>query len=66
MFWMKASDKTIATNASVNGFGASKRIIIWDTTLAQESDDEVLADFGLDQEQIDRLVKNGVISVFEP
>jgi len=46
MFWMKASDKTIATNASVNGFGASKRIIIWDTTLAQETDDEVLSDFG--------------------
>src|SRR6266853_114500 len=46
MFWMKASDKTVATNASVNGFGASKRIIIWDTTLAQETDDEVLADFG--------------------
>ena len=46
MFWMKASDKTIATNASVNGFGASKRIIIWDTTLAQESTDEVLTDFG--------------------
>jgi len=46
MFWMKASDKTIATNASVNGFGASKRIIIWDTTLAQETTDEVLADFG--------------------
>ena len=46
MFWMKASDKTIGTNASVDGFGASKRIIIWDTTLAQETDDEVLADFG--------------------
>jgi STE24 endopeptidase len=46
MFWMKASDKTIGTNASVNGFGASKRIIIWDTTLQQETDDEVLADFG--------------------
>jgi STE24 endopeptidase len=46
MFWMMASDKTIATNASVNGFGASKRIIIWDTTLAQESTDEVLTDFG--------------------
>jgi STE24 endopeptidase len=46
MFWMNASDKTIGTNASVNGFGASKRIIIWDTTLAQETDDEVLADFG--------------------
>jgi STE24 endopeptidase len=46
MFWMNASDKTIATNASVNGFGASKRIIIWDTTIAQESTDEVVADFG--------------------
>ena len=46
MFWMKASDKTVATNASVNGFGASKRIIIWDTTIAQETADEVLTDFG--------------------
>jgi len=46
MFWMKASDKTISSNASVNGFGASKRIIIWDTTLAQETTDEVLTDFG--------------------
>jgi STE24 endopeptidase len=46
MFWMKASDKTIGTNASVNGFGPSKRIIIWDTTLAQESTDEILTDFG--------------------
>jgi STE24 endopeptidase len=46
MFWMKASDKTVATNASVNGFGASKRIIIWDTTIAQETTDELLMDFG--------------------
>jgi len=46
MFWMKASDKTVATNASVNGFGASKRIIIWDTTIAQETTGELLMDFG--------------------
>jgi STE24 endopeptidase len=46
MFWMKASDKTIATNAYVTGFGASKRIVIWDTTIAQETTDEVLTDFG--------------------
>src|SRR5260370_34103 len=46
MFWMKASDKTIATNAYVSGFGASKRIVIWDTAIAQESTDEVVADFG--------------------
>ena len=46
MFWMLASDKTIATNASVEGFGSTKRIVIWDTSLAQESTDEILADFG--------------------
>ncbi len=46
MFWMKASDKTISTNAYVSGFGASKRIVIWDTAIAQESPDEVVTDFG--------------------
>jgi Zn-dependent protease with chaperone function len=46
MFWMKASDKTISTNANVTGFGASKRIVIWDTTIAQETPDEVVTDFG--------------------
>ena len=46
MFWMKASDKTISTNAYVSGFGASKRIVIWDTAIAQETPDEVLTDFG--------------------
>ena len=46
MFWMLASDKTIATNASVDGIGSSKRIVIWDTSLSQESSDEILADFG--------------------
>jgi STE24 endopeptidase len=46
MFWMLASDKTIETNALVEGIGSSKRIVIWDTSLAQESHDEILADFG--------------------
>jgi Zn-dependent protease with chaperone function len=46
MFWMKASDKTIATNAYVSGFGSSKRVVIWDTTLSQETPDEILMDFG--------------------
>jgi Zn-dependent protease with chaperone function len=46
MFWMKASEKTIATNAYVSGFGSSKRIVIWDTAIAQETPDEVVADFG--------------------
>jgi STE24 endopeptidase len=46
MFWMKASDKTISTNAYVTGLGASKRIVIWDTAIDQETPDEVVADFG--------------------
>jgi STE24 endopeptidase len=46
MLWMKASSKTIATNAYVSGFGSSKRVVIWDTTLAQETPDEILMDFG--------------------
>jgi STE24 endopeptidase len=46
MFWMKASDKTISTNAYVTGFGSSKRIVIWDTSIAQETPDEVVTDFG--------------------
>jgi STE24 endopeptidase len=46
MFWMNASEKTIATNAYVSGFGSSKRVVIWDTAIAQETTDEVLTDFG--------------------
>jgi len=46
MFWMKASEKTNATNAYVTGIGASKRVVIWDTTLQQETPDEVTSDFG--------------------
>lgn len=33
MFWMEASEKTTTLNAYVTGFGASKRIVVWDTTL---------------------------------
>ena len=46
MFWMRASDKTIATNAYVSGFGASKRIVIWDTSLQQETTDGILSMYG--------------------
>lgn len=46
MFWMRASDKTIATNAYVSGFGASKRIVIWDTSLHQETTEGILSMYG--------------------
>jgi Zn-dependent protease with chaperone function len=35
MFWMGAGEKTTELNAYVTGFGASKRIVVWDTTLAK-------------------------------
>jgi STE24 endopeptidase len=35
MFWMNASEKTTAVDAYVTGFGASKRIVVLDTTIAK-------------------------------
>ena len=35
MFWMGAAEKTTALNAYVTGMGASKRIVIYDTTIAK-------------------------------
>ncbi|HWZ99261.1 MAG TPA: M48 family metallopeptidase [Candidatus Dormibacteraeota bacterium] len=46
MFWMLASDKTIYTNAYVTGIGASKRVVIWDTSLAKETTGGILTMFG--------------------
>jgi Zn-dependent protease with chaperone function len=42
MFLMEASAKTNALNAYVTGIGASKRIVIWDTTIAKTKHDELL------------------------
>ncbi|HKV23461.1 MAG TPA: M48 family metallopeptidase [Candidatus Acidoferrum sp.] len=42
MFLMKASEKTNDVDAYVTGLGASKRIVIWDTTLQRMSADETL------------------------
>jgi Zn-dependent protease with chaperone function len=33
MFWMDASEKTTTLNAYVAGVGASKRIVVWDTSI---------------------------------
>ena len=46
MFWMEASTKTVAPNAYVTGVGASKRIVVWDTTIAQETTEGILTVFG--------------------
>jgi Zn-dependent protease with chaperone function len=42
MFWMGASAKTTAINAYVAGFGASKRIVVWDTTIAKMSTPQIV------------------------
>jgi Zn-dependent protease with chaperone function len=46
MFLMDASKKTNDVNAYVTGFGASKRIVVWDTTVQKLTTDETLFIFG--------------------
>lgn len=46
MFLMEASAKTNALNAYVTGIGASKRVVIWDTTIAKTTPDELLVIVG--------------------
>ncbi len=41
MFLMKASAKSTELNAYVTGFGASKRVVVWDTTIARSTPDEI-------------------------
>ena len=46
MFEMKASKKLAAVNAYVAGLGATKRVVVWDTTLAKLNVTQTLAVFG--------------------
>jgi STE24 endopeptidase len=42
MFWMGAGEKTTTLNAYVSGFGASKRIVVWDTTLSKMNTPQIV------------------------
>jgi Zn-dependent protease with chaperone function len=42
MFWMGAGEKTTTLNAYVAGFGASKRIVVWDTTIAKMTTPQIV------------------------
>jgi len=46
MFEMKASEKTTQLNAYVTGFGATKRVVVWDTTMEHMSTPQTLFVFG--------------------
>jgi STE24 endopeptidase len=43
MFWMGASEKSRALNAYVTGVGASKRMVVWDTTIAKMTTPQIVA-----------------------
>jgi len=46
MFEMKASEKLNSLNAYVSGFGGSRRVVVWDTTLQKLTTPEILFVFG--------------------
>jgi STE24 endopeptidase len=46
MYLMKASEKVTVPNAYVTGIGASKRVVVWDTTIAEATPEEIQLIFG--------------------
>jgi STE24 endopeptidase len=42
MFWMGAAEKTTGLNAYVTGIGPSKRIVVWDTTIAKMNTPQIV------------------------
>jgi len=42
MFWMGAGNKTTELNAYVTGIGASKRIVVWDNTIAKMNTPQIV------------------------
>lgn len=46
MFLMQASAKFTGLNAYVTGLGSSKRVVVWDTTVAKASPDDISFIFG--------------------
>jgi STE24 endopeptidase len=45
MYLMKASEKSNGINAYVSGIGATKRIVVWDTTADRIPNDEIMMVF---------------------
>ncbi|MGH9737576.1 MAG: M48 family metallopeptidase [Candidatus Acidiferrales bacterium] len=42
IYWMGASEKSTELNAYVTGIGASKRIVVWDTTIAKMTTPQIV------------------------
>jgi Zn-dependent protease with chaperone function len=60
---MNASSKTTTLNAYVSGLGASKRVVVWDTTLRKMTNDETLLVLGHETGHyvLDHVVKEFVL-----
>jgi Zn-dependent protease with chaperone function len=65
MFEMKASEKTNELNAYVTGFGSSKRVVVWDTTMRHMTTPQTLFVFGHEMGHyvLGHLVKGFIITV---
>jgi STE24 endopeptidase len=62
MFLMNASSKTNELNAYVTGFGASKRVVIYDTLLKKMSPQETLFVFGHESgHYVLNHIRNGIV-----
>lgn len=46
MYLMKASEKVTTLNAYVTGYGASKRVVVWDNSINKATPDEISFIFG--------------------
>ena len=46
MFEMNASSKLKSVNAYASGLGATKRVVVWDTSIQRMTEDEILFVFG--------------------
>ncbi|MGA7908430.1 MAG: M48 family metallopeptidase [Candidatus Sulfotelmatobacter sp.] len=46
MFEMKASEKLTGSNAYVTGFGATKRVVVWDTAISKLTTPQIMFVFG--------------------
>ena len=69
MFWMGAAEKTTALNAYVTGVGASKRVVVFDTTIAKMSTPQIVYVAGHEMghyvlEHIPKLLAFGAVFLF--
>ena len=62
VYLMNASSKLNALNAYVTGIGASERVVVWDTTIAQMTTPEILFVFGHEMgHYVLHHIRNGIL-----